>query len=193
MNPAGATICLMVKPGPFRHWKLRALFLLAASTPLPANAAALYTELGVGASMMLNGGVFTPAAPAPLNIGAAFTLNILTTIFDDRSIVDLHVGVVTKMSNGTSSTGTVYTLLAPYPALRVQIWRFYLGWGATPFVFPRTGTGYGFDNMSIGPLSFNMIGEFGFLFPIAPNCSIGLEIDYQAINMAFWPPAELGA
>ena len=148
---------------------------------LPTQASSLIFEFGGGLSQIDNGSPFlSPNAPASANLGPSGNTAFLFSFGNGSSAVDLQFGVQTLLSTGTY-TNEYYTLVTPYPVLRLQLSKLYIGAGLSPLVFRRTQTSPGFDGLGTAT-ALATLGEAGFLFGITPKFSIALQADAQFIS-----------
>lgn len=119
-------------------------------------------------------------------ISSNYNLGVLASLLDGRSAIDVHLGILGKMTNGVI-TNTLYSALTPWAVLRVQVSRIYIGVGMAPFVYKRTGGDFGFDNFVTGgtPGQIGFIAEAGYLIPITPNFTLSIEAASQYIANGF--------
>lgn len=132
---------------------MKVVFLFAAvfaafAQPTSAKASAFYIETGAGISQMRSGSpFFGTGAPSVFDYG----LDIETAFFfsfSGNSPLDFQLGLQGHLFNASTDT-TNYALIAPYPMMRIQMSRIYLGLGATPFNFKRTAATAGFDSFQM--------------------------------------------
>jgi hypothetical protein len=158
-----------------------------ALIPDPAIAGSFYFDIGGGVSKMQSIGPFygSPALDTSTSLG----YNVNSALFWNLSSgapIEIQLGLVQQLDSATGST-TVnsYSLLALYPALRIQITRLYFTAGYTPLVWSNnaaagstaSATSYG---RAAGATA--ILGEAGILWPITPEFSLGAATDLQFVK-----------
>ncbi len=143
-------------------------------------------EMGGGGGWLLNSSAFFGADTSQMAISSNYNLGLLASFLDGKSPIDVHAGIVGKMTNGVIGN-TIYTTLTPWAELRLQISRVYIGVGIAPFVYKRTSPDFGFDNLVPGGTAgqIGFIAEAGFLIPVTPNFTVTIEAASQYIANGF--------
>jgi hypothetical protein len=109
-------------------------------------------------------------------IGGGFGL--FYTPIEPHGGVDFQIGIQTLTLFPTQGSN-YYGILAPYPAVRLQLLMLYATFGLTPFVWQRSQVGPGVDFFSQAPNTLGYLGEFGILYPATPKFSMGGGLSMQ--------------
>lgn len=165
---------------------LLAADILAGVTSREAHAVAFYVDLGAGASIHRDGGTFFSS---PLLQAMPFSMPSLAgnagfhVLFTDGSSpLEVQLGVEGKLASGSDLLGNQFQILAPYPVLRLQVSRLFLGFGLTPFFWQRNNTYWGLDGLTMTTGSLAYLGELGFLFAGTPKFTASLVAGAQVIS-----------
>jgi len=163
------------------HYFSAALLVLTlAGMSSVARASTLIFEVGGGISQIRNGSpFFGSSAPATADIGLAGNLSLLYGFGNGTSPIDLQFGVESILSNGTSFN-QYYGMFVPYPAVRLQLSRIYLGAGLSPLILRRFDTSPGLGGGFQSGLAY--LGQLGLLLPVTPSFSLALQSDAQFIS-----------
>jgi hypothetical protein len=158
-----------------------AVLIFAALLPArDARAGILLFEAGGGVSQIRNASPFFGAsAPSAPDYGLAGNLGLFYGFGRSNSLINLQLGIEDLLANSTSFD-QYYSLLIPYPVLRLQIGRLYVGGGYAPFIFDRLDTTPGLGASSVS--GTGILGQFGFLLPVTPKFSLALQADGQFIT-----------
>lgn len=145
----------------------------------PAYAVTFFLESQTGMSQIRDGsgyfnGYLSKTVTSPSTFGISFGMALMASLTDGRLPIELQVGLLPKLSSGSDDNGS-YSFLSVYPTARLQISRIYVAGGATPWVYGRSGSGLGFDQLIRTSSSLAFFGEVGLLWPIVPDFSLGVS------------------
>lgn len=146
-----------------------------------AHAGSIYFETAGGSSSFRSASnSFGPGASASPGFGYSVNNGLFFKFLSEHQLFELHLGTELKLSSTRSGP---YDLgyLAPYPEMRIQISRFHIGLGITPFARRRMQLSGGFLDYGYSPATTSILGAAGILWPLSEVLSIGLETSAQSI------------
>lgn len=156
------------------------LFLLNAS---PSHGSATYIETGFGTGQISGGnGLYGSGTPKRTDFGFAQNATFAIAFGSANSFLQLHLGIQQRITSGSSS-GMTYSLLSAYPLIRLETPRMYFGFGASPFVWKKSGTssdfitGYSKVTSAVGGF-----GEVGLLWRVVPFFNLALAGSAEAVS-----------
>lgn len=161
------------------------LFLILLMTlSTPAFASSFYYELQGGMGQVREANpFFGDGAATPSSYGTSFNFSFGYSFSGGEIPAEVQIGLQGRLSSTSVSNGmTYYGLVAPYPILRLQLSRIYVGAGATPVMWRRIGSTAGLDALEMVNGSIAFLGEAGFLWPVAPTFSLGAALSGQFIT-----------
>jgi hypothetical protein len=167
-------------------WKVsrRTLGLLIAvfaqSTPLWAKN--FYFDFDAGVSQIRSGSaLFGSPSPNSSSYGFEQGATLMANFGSDHSAIELQLGLTNRFTMVSDTNGS-FIFAAPYPLVRVQMSRIFIGAGITPFglVTPvQRASAY------LHPaFSYTYLVEAGLLVPITPLFSLGVAGSGQFVNSA---------
>jgi hypothetical protein len=151
-----------------------------------AQASSFYWDVAGGVAEMKDiGSFYGPPTDAATTLGYNFNSSLFVN-FSNGAPVEVQLGILQNFASGTgSTTGTAFSLLTIYPALRIQVTRLYFTVGYTPFVWQSGAPGSsGSGTLGYGRAtgSTSLIGEAGLLCPITPEFSLGVAANAQFVD-----------
>lgn len=153
------------------------LLCVPALTIYARAGADLYLETGIGAGQIYKAQKIYGAQAKNLQPGFSGNALFAASLGPDNSVAQFHLGVETRLTT-TSGSGNSYWLSGIYPIFRVETRRFYVGGGASPFLFQRAGKSSTLVMQQLnGTLGF--LGEFGLLWRVVPFFNLALEFSLE--------------
>ncbi|MCM0605308.1 MAG: hypothetical protein KA715_04400 [Xanthomonadaceae bacterium] len=153
--------------------RVKMLLLFLVSVIPAANATTLYLEVGPGLSTIANSGSIFNGAFTGGDL--AFSTNVVFAYDSGGPLApfSFHAGVRGQYLSGLSGT-RFGNLLAVYPMVRFEFFRFYFGGGIAPLAMYRVSTAPGLDSLNAvtgglpffieGGLEWKMIPDFHLIF-----------------------------
>jgi hypothetical protein len=146
---------------------------------------AFYVDFSGSDVFLYSPGAFFNNAVANSEAGAyGLGLGLWTTFTNGDPPVEFQLGLQDRYISGSDSNGDSFGINAAYAVARLQLSRIYLGFGYSPYVMRSTG-GSSATSQSLSVVSgaSSMMGQLGFLMPITPKFSFGLEASYQTVSV----------
>lgn len=138
-------------------------------------ASSWYYEVQGGVSQINGGSPFFDSSSATAgstsDLGITFNLTIAHSFSGGKLPLEFQLGLQQRLISATDN-GSTYSIYAPYPIVRLQISRLYVGAGLTPIVFRQAGSSLGFDQFSMVSGSIGFMCEGGLLWPVTPFFSL---------------------
>jgi len=162
---------------------LKLVFLLsglcALFAPLRSNAA-FYVETGFGVGELRGIDKMYNSTAGSTGLGLASNLSLAATIGNPNSLVQLHLGLQQRLTQGGAS-GTSYSLMTTEPLIRLETPRFYVGFGATPLVWTQKGSSLG-TSFSPAKGAMAAYAEFGLLWRVVPFFNLALAGSLEGVS-----------
>jgi hypothetical protein len=111
---------------------------------------------------------FQNDAPNPLSLGTALMGSVGFRVTPANAAIHLHVGAQHRYNTG-SQDSLIYTVQATYPFIRIEMKRFFVGFGLTPFVWKRLAGTAGLNNIDRANGWYGGLFEAAYLYPITPQ------------------------
>jgi hypothetical protein len=173
--------------------------LAIAATLLPGASATastnLYLETGFGVGMMMKSQELYPTAPARTGYGFGSNITFANAFGTGHSSIQIHLGIQQRLTQA-SGNGRSYALATLHPAVRIEMQRFLIGFGATPLVWKKDGTTTdlltGYQSVSGAVAAF---GEAALLWRVVPHfhLSIGGSAEFVSRSGSRSPAPALQA
>jgi hypothetical protein len=159
------------------------LFLLSLGGARSASAnGSFYYDIAGGISKYQQTSPFFGKTTAgSTGFGYALNNGIFVNFGGDQSLFAFQFGLQHRLSAASDAMAS-YAVQAAYPVLRLQFTRIYLSTGFTPFVWRRANAMSGLDNFSRANSTTALLAEAGFLMPITPKFSFGVQGSGQFIS-----------
>jgi hypothetical protein len=158
------------------------LLVLLGGAQSASAAGSFYYDIAGGISKYQQTSPFFGKSTAgSTGFGYALNNGIFINLGDDQSLFAYQFGLQHRLSAASDATAS-YAVQSAYPVLRLQFTRIYLSTGFTPFVWRRTNAMSGLDNFSRANSTTALLAEAGFLMPITPKFSFGLQGSAQFIS-----------
>ncbi len=111
-------------------------------------------------------------------VAANFTLFANLT---GSSTIQIHLGLK-HMYTTSRNEGFQASLQIPYPVLRIELPRFYLGFGASPFVWKRYAQGLGINSIEYASGNIAFMAELGILWRVTDFFNLAIEASGQTLS-----------
>ena len=155
-------------------------FLILA--PFHSNAYSFYFEFGAGGAKINSGQSLFGQNDLPA--GPSFNFSLVKYLTSVQSLAQVHLGIKYRF-NGGSTNSTYHSLSAPYPFVRLEFFRFYIGAGATPWVFPSSQSGsYGITQFNKASGAIGVFVESGLLWKVSPFFHMSIEASAEAVRQS---------
>jgi hypothetical protein len=164
---------------------LRLIWLIAiAITLIPSgsHAAKPYFEMGAGAAQIRGAEeFFGGSTPDNLDFGATLNFTLAVNFGEPRSPAAFHFGLQHRYISGAGEN-QAFAMQASYPILRIEIQKFFITLGATPFMWKRAQTTAGLDAFSMPEASLAALVELGGQWAITPSVAFVLAMAGQTVR-----------
>ncbi len=166
--------------GPLKAAARLTIPALLALAPASAYAGLYWFEFGGGVAQMEKSSAFYGGStPNSLGLGGSYLFGAGLRIASDS--VPLHLAIQHRLVMASSGS-TSYGLQTTYPILRAYFPGVYLGFGFTPLVWKKSGSGVLVESYQHVTSATAMLGEIGFEMPITPEVSFNLSATGQLVQ-----------
>ncbi len=165
---------------------LRALSLLLLALPSGAKAS-LYFEGGTAIGSFKNAsGFFGQSVASGTSFVGSFSAYVPVT--REQNFMHFDLGLQTRMSTATSTSGTALAMGSAHLGARIEIWRFYAGAGYSPITFV-SNKGSGLLGMHTNPGTSSYFMEGGAIWRVIPELQIvaAMALEYGSGSSGLSP------
>jgi hypothetical protein len=147
-----------------------------------SNASEPYFEIGMGTSQFYSSTDFFDGVVSSKTSFSIFVNFMFAENFSDAgSFLQFHFGLKNTYLAGFDVT-TIGVMNVIYPIIRLEMPRFYLGFGVSPFVMKRSGLSVIGLDFTRDPSDLAFLAEVGFVWRIVPFFYIGFETGLQTVK-----------
>ncbi len=118
----------------------------------------------------------------PTNKGYAFHLGLFHSFTSNKMPLSFQAGLQQRLNIGSENSNRYYSMTGIYPCIRGQFAYLFLTFGWTPFVWKRTSDAMGISGFTRSTGSRSYLTDFGFLWPVTPEFSLGAVASAEFVN-----------
>jgi hypothetical protein len=158
---------------------LAACIIATSVTLSDAEAFVLYPEFGGGFSLHYSASdYFSTPLSATSAWSAAANAGLFFGLSDGSHPVEIQFGATALLTTGFDNNLFNMTLV-PFPVMRIQITKVYLGFGVTPFAWRRSDASLGILGFAPAPITLGYLAQAGFLLAGTPKFSAAAQVSAQ--------------